>query len=362
MPARSARAGPAPRGRCSAPSASPGTAGDGPATGPGPAPRPAARTARPGARSAARPASRTRPSSCSERRVPGQVGAQHQRVDEEPDQVIQRLIGPPRHRASRPGYPSPAPSRDSSTASAACTTMNNVTPCARASARQPRMHLRRRPPAAPRARGGWPPPGAAGQPAAPAPPAPPPAPPASTPPARQTRCPDRPHHPAAPAATTRNRRTAPAAAPTPAPGPPAAPRTPPTHPGASDAHRPAIARDVMHHHHQHMLTRRATASSSARSGTSAARSNGCPAAAATAAASSALGHLPRPPAASPPPPRPATRWHGCPSAAREHRPQHLMPADHIGQRRAQRRRVQVPVQPHRHRDVVRSRTGLPAGR
>ena len=49
---------------------------------------------------------------------PDSVGAQHQGVDEEPDQVVQRLVGPARDRRCRAGYPCPAPSRVSSTASA----------------------------------------------------------------------------------------------------------------------------------------------------------------------------------------------------------------------------------------------------
>ena len=42
---------------------------------------------------AARSVSRTRASTSPERRVAGQVGAQHQGVDEEPDQVVERLVG-----------------------------------------------------------------------------------------------------------------------------------------------------------------------------------------------------------------------------------------------------------------------------
>ena len=91
----------------------------------------------------ARSASRTRASSSRERRVAGQVGAQHQGVDEEPDQVIQRLIRPPGDR--RPGRDVvPAPSRDNNTASAACSTMNTVAPSpgpARPAARAPGRHL-----------------------------------------------------------------------------------------------------------------------------------------------------------------------------------------------------------------------------
>ena len=43
---------------------------------------------------------------------------------------------------------------------------------------------------------------------------------------------------------------------------------------------------------------------------------------------------------------------------REHGAQHLVPADHVGQRRLQRGDVQVAVQPQRHRDVVDRRRAL----
>ena len=56
-----------------------------------------------------------------------------------------------------------------------------------------------------------------------------------------------------------------------------------------------------------------------------------------------------------------TCWYGCPSDGGEDRAQHLVPADHVGQRRLQRRRVQVTRQPHRHRVVVGRRSVLPAG-
>ena len=53
--------------------------------------------------------SRTRSSSVGERRVAGQVGAQDQGVDEEPDQVIQRLVGPPGDRGpDRDVVPAPS--------------------------------------------------------------------------------------------------------------------------------------------------------------------------------------------------------------------------------------------------------------
>ena len=229
------------------------------------------------------------------------------------------------------GISVPAPSRDSSTASAACTTMNIVTPV-RARHLPPAAHASPPGPAtAPRARGDWPPPGAAGRPAAPAPPAPRPARPASTPTCRR----DQAARvilarPAAPAATARNPRTAPAAAPTPAPAPPAAPRTPPTDPGASGAHRPAIPRDVMHHHHQH----RSPARRHRRTAT-------------PAPAPPPPGRTPAQPPrrsrpADPPgdrrltsssqsssPAGPGPAGTAAPSAVREHRAQHLMPPDHI---------------------------------
>ena len=48
-----------------------------------------------------------------------------------------------RHRPCRSRGPPSPPSRDSSTASAACSTMNSVAPCARASSLQPAVHRRR---------------------------------------------------------------------------------------------------------------------------------------------------------------------------------------------------------------------------
>ena len=44
-----------------------------------------------------------------ERRVPRHIRAQHQVVDEEPDQVIEGLIGHAPRSATRPGYPPPRP-------------------------------------------------------------------------------------------------------------------------------------------------------------------------------------------------------------------------------------------------------------
>ena len=117
------------------------------------------------------------------------------------------------------------------------------------------VHLGRVPPAAPRARGGSPPPGAAGRPAAPAPAAPRPAPAASTPPAATAGCPDHrlaqqlPLPERVVGVLHRQRRPA---------------RRPALQPRrirrrqvpAEDRRRPAVAGDVMHHHHQHLLVRR----------------------------------------------------------------------------------------------------------
>ena len=69
------------------------------------APRPGARTARPGAPSAARRVSRTRARSSPERRVAGHVGAHHQGVDEEADQVVEGLVGAAGDGRTRSGCP-----------------------------------------------------------------------------------------------------------------------------------------------------------------------------------------------------------------------------------------------------------------
>ncbi len=111
-----------------------------------------------------------------EGRITGQIRAQHERVDEEPDQLVQRLVRTPRDR------------------------------------RADRDVLRRTPPSRPHSS---PPPDAPGPPGAPAPPAVRPGCRASTPFAAPAHCPGRTPHPAAHAATARSPRTAPATAPTP---------------------------------------------------------------------------------------------------------------------------------------------------
>ena len=73
----------------------------------------------------------------SERRVTRHVGPQHQRVHEEPDQLIQRRVTPPGDRRAQRDIVARRRSRDSSTASAACTTMNNVARPARATSTSP---------------------------------------------------------------------------------------------------------------------------------------------------------------------------------------------------------------------------------
>ena len=77
----------------------------------------------------------------AEARVARGVGAQHQRVDEEADQIVERAsvrpaIGLPI------GMSVPAPSRVSSAASAACSTMNRLAWASRASARKPGVQSR----------------------------------------------------------------------------------------------------------------------------------------------------------------------------------------------------------------------------
>ena len=295
-----------------------------------------------------------------ERRVPGHVGAQHQRVDEEPDQVIERLVGPPRHRG---------PDRD-------------VVPGAQLGQQhrqrrlhhheqrhallpgqrgQPGVHLgrdlqRHRVPAVAGRRRARP----VGR-AAPAPAAPPPARPATTPPAATAGCPGHRRRPAAPAARSRSRRTAPAAAPTPAPARPAARRTPPTGPGPGPrstsrrwrcgaAPAPARARPG------------ATASSRARTGTCARQVERLRRGPRHRAGQVLLGAPRRSPAASPARPAPSTRWYGCPSAAGNTVRSTSCRAITSRQRRLQRGGVQLPLQPQRHRACCRSPRGPPAGR
>ena len=303
----------------------------GQATASGPAPPPAARTARPGARTppgrppAPAPAAR-------ERRVAATVGAQHQGVDEEPDQVVERGVGPARHRRADRDVVARAQPR-SSTASAACTTMNSVTPCSRASpasracssAGTLERHRGRR--------GSRAPPGAAGRPAAPAPPARRPARPASRRPAgtaaarvvlvaEQLPLPQR-----VVGVLHRQRRPARRAA------RPAGPRRrPPGRGPATPSDQPSVA--------MWCTTSTSTCSAGASreqprpDGSSAARSNGV----AGDPRQRAAPVRPRrgAPAARQPSSRrrPATCWYGSPVRRPEHGAQHLVPRDHVGQRRA----------------------------
>ena len=136
----------------------------------------------------------------------------------------------------------PAPSRENNTASAACITMNSVTPCSRASIRKPAVQAGRHLERHGNARDGRRPPGAAGRRAGPVLPAPRPAPSASTAPGGSAGCAGHPRRRAAHAATARNRRTEPAVPPTPAPSPPAGPHTPPLCRGLSGAvDQPSLA-------------------------------------------------------------------------------------------------------------------------
>ena len=155
---------------------------------------------------------------------------------------------------------------------------------------------------------------------------------------------------AAPAARARSPRTAPAAAPTPAPSPPIRAAYATDTSRASSPHRPGVARDVVEHHHEHVLTG-SRRSSRARSGICPARSNG----AATSSATPRRGR-----------PRPSRRRAAAPAqlasvenplvrlavGGGEHRPQHLMPPDHVAERRRERASVQVPGEAHRHGQVV----------
>ena len=74
-----------------------------PGTGPAPGPRPAARTARPGGRARPARSAAPGPAAAGNVGVARQVGAQHQRVDEEADQVIEGRVGPARDSWCRSG-------------------------------------------------------------------------------------------------------------------------------------------------------------------------------------------------------------------------------------------------------------------
>ena len=112
--------------------------------------------------------------------------AQHQRVDEHADQIVERRLTATRDRRPDRDVRRSPTSRASSTANAACTTMNSVASCARANSTSARMQLRvDREPAPSRTAIRLPPPAAADRSADPAAPAHPPAPVASTPTCRE---------------------------------------------------------------------------------------------------------------------------------------------------------------------------------
>ena len=163
-----------------------------------------------------------RPQDC--RRAPGRparaklgsprhVGAQHQRVDEEADQVVQRRVGAARDRRCRSGCRRRRRAASAAPQAPACSTMNRLARLSRARPTSAAVQLGA---AAPPAR--WPPrwldtagrgrsagsSSCSGR---------PPAARASTRAAAPARCPDRSHRPAPRAATACSRRTAPAAAP-----------------------------------------------------------------------------------------------------------------------------------------------------
>ena len=237
--------------------------------------------------------------------------------------------------------------------------MNSVTPCSRASAASPACTCagtvqRHRVPAVARHR-----PGAAGRRAAPAPPAPRPARPATSAACRDSRLPgssavaqqlplpDR-------VVGVLHRQRRPPRRPARAPRGVRRRQVPGQHP-----RRPAVGGDVVQHQHQHVHAG-PTASSRARTGISAARSNGSAAASRHRGGQVRLGHLGDRQL-------PAQLVHAqdllvrLPVAGREHGAQHLVPGDHVAQRRLQRRGVQVPVQPQRHRDVVDAPRALELG-
>ena len=159
----------------------------------------------------------------------------------------------------------------------------------------------------------------------------------------------------------RSRRTAPAAAPSPEPGPAAARHTPPPGPGRRPR-GPAVGGDVVQHQHQHVHSG-AARSSRARTGTCcAARSNGsCRDACATAPgrSSSLVSTISsRQPSSS----RPQDPLVRLTVRHREHGPQHLVPGDHVPQRRLERARCRGSPSAAPRRDVVAAEAGLRAGR
>ena len=84
------------------------------------------------------------PDQLAEARIARRVGAQHQRVDEEPDQIVQRAVGAARDRAADRDVGARAQPASAAPASAACSTMNRLAPLSRASASQAAVQLRRR--------------------------------------------------------------------------------------------------------------------------------------------------------------------------------------------------------------------------
>ena len=269
---------------------SPGTAGAGPASAAGLS----ASTSRSNGTSwwakAARSVSRTRASSSPERGVAGQVGAQHQGVDEEADQVVERVVGAAGDRGAERDVGARA-EPGSSAATRGLHDHEHADVRWRGPApRRPRCELgveRRTSPVPPR----WPLSagrgrsagsvellGQAGQRLAPVREL------ARGEAAGSLRSPSSVALPAA-----RSRRTAPAAAPARARARRAGPRRRRRRSPQQRPRRPAVGGDVVHHQQQHVLVVGASRNSAARSGGLGGRGrSACPAAAASRPAELAL--------------------------------------------------------------------------
>ena len=153
------------------------------------------------------------------------------------------------------GMSLPAPSRVSSAASAACSTMNRLAPLARASPSRPAVQLRQSAQRQRCRRDSSPPPAAAGRSAARSPRAGPRASRSRTPAGARSRSPDPPPRPAPRAATACSRHTAPAGPQAQALRPLTACRVGAREIARQRRQRPAVAGDVMQQQQQHVLVR-----------------------------------------------------------------------------------------------------------